>query len=215
MKKIIGALFVLIGCVAMQAQAQGISFPLTGYVIDKETEKPLVGTTILIPSANVGTVSDIDGRFQINVMPGDTLYFSHIGYERSFYVVPQDKRAPYTVRLALDVEVYQLKAVEIFPYRTELQFKEAFLSVELEDERTKLLKENLRASFVARAAYQMELDGSLNYRNYINQQTYQLHNRTFLPTLSLLNPFAWSRFIKDVKEGKYNKERMKSYEEAP
>lgn len=215
MKKIIGALLILIGCVAGQGQAQSISFPLTGYVIDKETEKPLVGTTVLIPAAKVGTVTDTDGRFQINVMPGDTLYLSHIGYERSFYVVPPNKKEPYTVRLALDVEVFELEAVEIFPYGTELQFKEAFLSMELEDERTKLLKENLRASFVARAAYQMELDGSLNYRNYMNQQIYQLHNQTFLPSLSLLNPFAWSRFIKDVKEGKYKKERMKSYEETP
>ncbi len=211
MKKIIGALFVLMGCALLQGQAQGISFPLTGYVIDKETEKPLVGTTILIPSAKTGTVSDTEGRFQINVMPGDTLYLSHIGYERSFYVVPQDKKEPYTVRLALDVEVYQLEAVEIFPYGTELQFKEAFLKLEMEDERTKLLKESLRASFVARAAFQMEMDGSINYRNYMNQQVYQLHNQTFLPSLSLLNPFAWSRFIKDIKQGKYKKENMKAY----
>lgn len=214
MKIRIGWLCLLLGCLPLYS-VWSQSFPLTGYVIDKTTEKPLVGTTIIVPRAHRGAVTDIDGRFQLNVLPGDTLYFSHIGYENAYYVVPLNKQEAYTVRLALDIDVFELKAVEIFPYGTELQFKQAFLNMELEDERTRLLRENLRASFIARAAFHMEMDGSLNYRNYAMQEAMRLHNRTFLPTLSLLNPFAWSRFIKDVKAGKYSKEYMESYNEAP
>ena len=57
------------------------------------------------------------------------------------------------------------------------------------------------------------MDGSMNYRNYINKQVYnysylgmQKPNLTSMMNNPLLNPFAWAEFIKAWKRGDFNKD---------
>ena len=53
---------------------------VTGIVVDEEGE-PLVHATVLIKGTSTGTITDVDGHFQILVNPiRDTLVFSYVGY---------------------------------------------------------------------------------------------------------------------------------------
>ena len=52
---------------------------VTGTVIDAETNKPLSGVNIT--SGDIGTASDKDGRFTLDIQPETEMIFSHIGYE--------------------------------------------------------------------------------------------------------------------------------------
>ena len=52
---------------------------ITGTVIDAETSKPLSGVNIT--SGEIGTASDNEGRFTLNVQPEIDVTFSHIGYK--------------------------------------------------------------------------------------------------------------------------------------
>ena len=52
---------------------------ITGTVIDAETNKPLSGVNIT--SGDIGTASDKDGRFTLDIQPETEMIFSHIGYE--------------------------------------------------------------------------------------------------------------------------------------
>ena len=51
---------------------------ITGTVIDAETSKPLQGVNIT--SGEIGTASNNEGRFKLNVQPEVEVTFSHIGY---------------------------------------------------------------------------------------------------------------------------------------
>jgi len=51
---------------------------INGVVIDDDTEEPLVGVNIT--GKNIGTSSNNDGQFSIDVREGGELTFSHIGY---------------------------------------------------------------------------------------------------------------------------------------
>ena len=53
---------------------------LSGIVTDA-TGLGMPGVTVLVKGTNVGSITDIDGNFQINVTPGDVLQISYIGYE--------------------------------------------------------------------------------------------------------------------------------------
>ncbi|WP_082632439.1 SusC/RagA family TonB-linked outer membrane protein [Algoriphagus resistens] len=57
------------------AQQQNVS----GTVTD-DTNETLIGVTILINGTTRGTVTDIDGRYDIQASPSDVLVFSYIGY---------------------------------------------------------------------------------------------------------------------------------------
>ncbi|MDR0892265.1 MAG: SusC/RagA family TonB-linked outer membrane protein, partial [Mediterranea sp.] len=54
---------------------------VTGTVVDKKSNEPLIGTTILEKGTTNGTITDIDGNFSIHTKSGATLVISSIGYK--------------------------------------------------------------------------------------------------------------------------------------
>ena len=54
---------------------------VTGRVTDSETNEVLVGVTVVVGGTNVGTTTDTEGNFSLNVPDdGETLVFSYVGY---------------------------------------------------------------------------------------------------------------------------------------
>lgn len=71
--------FLLVGLLcAIGASAQSIT--VSGTVTDP-TGEPLIGASILAEGTSVGTATDIDGHYTINVAPQGTLVFSYVGYD--------------------------------------------------------------------------------------------------------------------------------------
>lgn len=60
-----------------QMKAQNV---VTGTVVDDKDE-PLIGVSIVADGSKATAVTDIDGKFRINVNQGGTLLVSYIGYE--------------------------------------------------------------------------------------------------------------------------------------
>lgn len=72
-------LFLMVGLLcAIGANAQSIT--VRGTVVDPSGE-PLIGASILAEGTSVGTATDIDGNYTINVSPDATLVFSYVGYD--------------------------------------------------------------------------------------------------------------------------------------
>ncbi len=64
---------------------------VSGIVTDENS--PIAGVNILICGTNKGTISDVDGKFQLPVHAGDTLIFSHIGFATVRFI-PQKNGYP-------------------------------------------------------------------------------------------------------------------------
>jgi hypothetical protein len=65
---------------------------LIGKVIDAQTKQPIAYVNLGIPNKNTGTVSQLDGSFQIAASKNDTIEVSMIGYESRKYVPFKDER---------------------------------------------------------------------------------------------------------------------------
>lgn len=61
-----------------------------GKVIDAKKETPLIGTAILIVGKKEGTITDLNGEFEIKMEKGATLQFKYIGYEEQTVKVTDD-----------------------------------------------------------------------------------------------------------------------------
>ncbi len=74
------------------------AFTVNGKVVDRETNEPLPYVNISVKGHNIGTRSDIDGKFTI-ILPGEneTLRFSFIGYQT--LEVPVKGRKSLTVKM--------------------------------------------------------------------------------------------------------------------
>ena len=53
----------------------------SGKVLDGEYDEALLGVNILLKNTSKGTLTDLDGAYQIEAAPGDTLVFSYLGYQ--------------------------------------------------------------------------------------------------------------------------------------
>ncbi len=194
------------------AQAQGQKQPVyfSGFVVDEVNSDPMPGVHMYIPKAGRGTATNSEGFFAMPTFPGDSIIISSIGYKKHYYVIPEDKRESYSVVIEMIEDTTALPTIEVFPYPTEELFKEAFLAMELPDEeKLRILRENLDQRVMTRLAYDLPMDGAMNFDYQMDRNVYRLENRTVIPTLQVLNPFAWARFIQSIKRGDFKKGRWK------
>ena len=72
-------LTLLIGClVSVDSIAQQIT--INGVVLDSQGE-PIIGANILVKGTSNGTITDLDGNFQLSADADAILVFSYIGYQ--------------------------------------------------------------------------------------------------------------------------------------
>ncbi|HSJ69370.1 MAG TPA: SusC/RagA family TonB-linked outer membrane protein [Anditalea sp.] len=100
MRKILLLMCVLC-TLAWNAQVMAQQRVVTGTVISEEDDQPLPGATILVKGTTIGTVTDLDGNFSINVPAGsNTLVISFVGL--STQEIPVGNRTNINIRLAPD-----------------------------------------------------------------------------------------------------------------
>src|SRR6056297_1675728 len=73
----------ILGVFGISATAQTV----TGTVIDEAENLPLIGVNIEVKNTNRGTITDIDGNYEVEASPGDTIIFSYTGYGQTAYPV--------------------------------------------------------------------------------------------------------------------------------
>lgn len=74
---------------------------ITGTVVDKDGI-PVIGANIVEKGTTNGTVTDLDGKFSLNVTPGTTLQISYIGYNTQELKVGE--KSVYNIALKEDAE---------------------------------------------------------------------------------------------------------------
>lgn len=79
---------------------------VTGTVISEEDNQPVVGASVLVKGTNVGTTTNIDGKFTINNVPSSarTLQISYVGMQTQEVAI---KSTPLKVVMKPDAEVLQ------------------------------------------------------------------------------------------------------------
>lgn len=93
--------FLLLFGVSSMSFGQGIT--VSGKVVTQEDGQPLPGVTVLVQNSNVGTVTDIDGNYTINVPSGsNVLTFSFMGFKSQ--TVSINNRSRVDVSMVSDTE---------------------------------------------------------------------------------------------------------------
>lgn len=74
-----------------------------GIVTDQHNE-PVIGASVLVKGTSLGTITDIDGRFQVAAQKNDVLIVSYLGYKTQEVTV---NGANITIQLAEDTELLE------------------------------------------------------------------------------------------------------------
>lgn len=93
---------------AINVMAQNVK--ITGTVVDSSNE-PIIGATVTVSDdTNVKAVTNVDGRFTINAVPGSSLHITYIGYKTV------DVKAADGMRVVMEEESNMLKEVVAIGY---------------------------------------------------------------------------------------------------
>ena len=114
MKRLLLLLLLGIALGQFWAYAQNIS----GTVLSAADNEPVVGAAISVPGTTKGTITDFDGKFEINVEPGTTLHISFVGMK----AMDVPAKNGMTVKLSEDSEVLDEVMVVGYGTTTRAQF---------------------------------------------------------------------------------------------
>ena len=156
-----------------------------------------------------GAASDHRGIFSIISAAGDTVFFSAIGYKPTLLTIPLTATGDhYITDVIMVTDTIMIGEVLVLPWKTYSEFKRAVL----ENKQVDPLMENLAYNL---AMVQQQIWSDMKptpgeaYRFTMQQMSDNLYTRGQMPANNLLNPFAWQKFVKGVREGMLKNEPSK------
>jgi hypothetical protein len=178
----------------------------SGAVVTGDSLRPVSFTHIIDHNTGFGTVSDYYGYFSFVARKGDTITFSAIGFKKGQFIIPDTiHNNRYTMFQVMTSDTVYLSETVIYPWPTKEQFREAFLSLDIPDDDLEIARKNLDRYELYVRAEAIPMDGSMNYRNYIDQTVSKLYYAGQTQPISLLNPFAWAQFFQAWQDGKFKR----------
>jgi len=178
----------------------------SGVVVTSDSLKPVPYTNIIIKNTSRGTTADFNGFFSFVALEGEELIFSAIGFKKAYFKIPDTlTKDRYTLIQALTNDTIMLSETVIHPWPSKEQFKQAFITLKVPDDDYEIALKNLALEDLKFMIREMKMDGSMNYRNYIEQQVNRIYYAGQLPPNNLLNPFAWAQFIKAWQNGDFKR----------
>ena len=177
-----------------------------GLVFDRNG-KPIANVNIISFRLVRGSISEGTGVYSIISIPGDTLLFSAIGFKKTLLKVPLDISGNrFTTDIMLDDDTINIENVVILPWKTYDEFKRAVLNYEPNSVETKNM--NINIALIRKSIQDLSIKSSpeAGYRYAMQQNYNSLMTKNQYPVNNLLNPFAWAKFFKGVKNGMFKSE---------
>ena len=185
-----------------RAQGERRVVEFTGIVTQGDSLFGVSGAAVYVPKVARGTITNEFGYFSLPLLAGDSVIVRALGFRTRLIVIPVEyQKEGYSTIIRMEEDATMLPEVRVFPYTTEKLFKEAFLALKLPERALTAPEKSLNEETLRRIYQSMPSSAAANARQTFALEQGAIQRRTMLPTLSLLDPFAWARFIKDVKSG--------------
>lgn len=202
----LGVIFlILLMIVSENGMAQGGQLKiiqLSGVILRPDSTGGVPGVHVYVPKAGRGTTTNQFGYFSLPTLAGDSIVISAVGFRKQHYIVPDRDEDAITLLIPMEEDTIILPEIEIFPYPTEELLKEAILAMRLPNQAEyDAINQNLNEQTMAEMFRSMPMDGSMNYKYYLNQRLTYMHDGYGPRYNPLLNPFAWAEFFKSLKRG--------------
>jgi hypothetical protein len=197
---LVAVLFIGEDAFAQGRDLQIIQF--SGVVLRPDSTGGVLGVHVYVPKAGRGTTTNQFGYFSMPTLVGDSVVISAVGFQKQHYKIPGNQGENITVIIPLEEDTIMLPEIEVFPYPTEELLKEAILAMRLPNAADyDAINQNLNEQVMAEMFRTMPMDGSQNYKYYMNQRLTYMNDGIGPRYNPLFNPFAWGEFFKSLKRG--------------
>ncbi len=184
-----------------QAAAQGQKrvVQLSGFVALGDSLYGIAGVSVYVPGTTRGTQTNQYGFFSVPVLTGDSVLFNALGYKKQYLIIPKGYTSQsYSIIMQMQEDPTELPIVDVFPWATERDFKQAVINVKLPDAGRAMATRNLDPERLEALFKTTPMDGAGNFKFWNQQQLQQQQNRYMYPTIS---PFAIPALINSIFKG--------------
>ncbi|MDB5193257.1 MAG: hypothetical protein JWQ96_2820 [Segetibacter sp.] len=203
---IVLAFFTPFKLFAQFEQVQDSVVQLYGVVMTADSLRALPSVSVVIRNTTRGTMTNEQGVFSIVVLKGDQVEFTSVGFKPKLIDIPRSLQGnQFSVIQLMVTDTAYLPATIIKPRPSRAQFERDFVNTRVPDDQYEIARQNTDEAKRRILAASLPADG----REATNYNLRQTANRTYyagqLPPMNLLNPAAWSEFIKAWKRGDFKK----------
>jgi len=178
----------------------------SGVILTTDSLQAIPLAHIIVLNSMRGTVSDFNGYFSFVAKKRDTVEFSAVGFKKGIYIIPDTiSNNRYSLIQVMSTDTIYLTETVIYPWPTKEQFKEAFLTLEIPDDDIEIARKNLDSQQILARSQSLQADGNINFKYLVDQQVEKLYYNGQTQPITILNPFAWAKFIKSWKEGDFKR----------
>ena len=176
-------------------------------VIRSLRNEPVRDVHIININKKTGTTSNQVGVFSFIVEPSDSILFRCVGYKNTLVVIPDTLKNPqYPRDIYMLNDTIHISEVKIFPWKTYEEFKVAFINLELPDDDEKRAYRNI-ALIKAQLNMDFEPDADLSFKTSMRQQYEKLYYAGQYPSIPILNPLNWAKFIEAIRKGDFRTDK--------
>ncbi|MBT6029459.1 MAG: hypothetical protein HOH13_04085, partial [Crocinitomicaceae bacterium] len=180
----------------------------SGFVIDSDSLIPVPYAGIYNKSRKSGRLADLYGYFSIVAAPGDLIRFTSVSYKDSYLTIPDTiTNDKYTMYFMMETDTFLIQPVYIYPWPSKEEFAQAFLEFDIPDDNLERARKNLEHADMRDRMLGTPGDGDVNFKWAMAHHQRQLYHSGQAPPISLMNPFAWSKFIQAWKNGDFKRKK--------
>jgi len=166
--------------------------------------RALPSVSVVIKGSHRGTMTNDDGVFSIVVLKGDEVEFTRVGFKPKLVQIPTKLESnQYSVIQLMVTDTAYLPVTILKPRPTRAQFERDFVNTRIPDDQYEIARQNTSEAKRRVLMRTMPSDG----REATNYALKQVASKTYYagqtPPMNILNPFAWSEFIKAWKRGDF------------
>ena len=201
--------FLYVSLIVAQTGEKGRFVQVSGIITD-EYYNPVPGVAVVSKKLKKGTISERSGIYSITSIAGDTVFFRALGFKRYHTIIPENFEERHCeVDIALEIDTIQIKEVNIMPWKNYTDFLKDVTKVRPVDPIIENMNDNIASIYVAIANQSnVKISPEAGYRYAMEQNFSAMATRQQYPINNLLNPFAWSKFIKGVKNGLFKNQKF-------
>jgi hypothetical protein len=179
-------------------------------IITDEFYNPVQGVAVISRKLHRGTISERTGIYSITSTPGDSIFFRALGFKRYHTIIPLTYESRNCkVDIVLDIDTIQIAEINILPWKNYSDFIKDMTKERPVDPIIENMNDNIASIYVAIANQtNVKVSPEAGYRYAMEQNFTTMSTRNQYPINNLLNPFAWAKFINEVKHGLFKNQKF-------
>ncbi|HKK41055.1 MAG TPA: carboxypeptidase-like regulatory domain-containing protein [Bacteroidales bacterium] len=203
--------FLYISALSAQVNGPVRYVQVSGMILDA-SHNPVPGVSVISRKLRRATISETTGIYSITSTPGDTIYYRALGFKRYHTIIPEEYSDRHCkVDIILEPDTIRINEITILPWKTYNEFLKDVTKERPVDPIIENMNDNIASIYVAISNQtNPAISPEAGFKYAMEQNFNTMATRNQYPYNNLLNPFAWSKFIRDLKNGllknqKFNK----------